>query len=805
VHIAHAGAKLRARQRCWWQVRVRDQAGVWSDWSAPANWTMGLLEAGDWHARWIGTGESLPVTEPPQVCPNTLPDPWLRRAFTLEVAPVRATAFVASIGFHELYVNGTRVGDAVLVPNVTDHSKRARYVAYEIGHVLGQFEVDLPQGRTLRIVTDESWSTHPSPSRLLGSWHFRDFGGEHYDAGRELPGWAEPGGSEAGWHPAVTFSPQLTISADQAEPNVLAEEVHPVAVERAGDGYRFDFGRNFAGWVELAIAGQPGDRIELQTSERANQAMCYGQRSTYVVGPTGRGVFRHRFNYAAGRWLQVQGLRQTPVLNDLRGWVVRPAFARASGFECASPRLNAIRATALWTLENLTLGGYIVDCPHRERMGYGGDAYATTTTGLGAYRLGAFFTKWAEDWRDVQDSRPSWGINVPAGEPGSGGREAGNFPYTAPTHWGGGGPAWSGYGVCLPWEIYRHYGDEEIVRRSLPMVERWLAFLETKTAGGLLVRYGGNWDFLGDWMWPGTDGTSTNGDTPAALCFNNCFWIHNLQLGSAMARIAGRHDLAAAWSRRADEVRQAVHARFFNAADASYVDGSQASLAMVLLAAVPPPKLRPAVWQRLEREIREVRGGHIHAGITGGSFLFQVLMTAGRDDLICLMVDRDDPPGWGAMLQRGATTFWESWEENPDSRLHSSFLFVGAWFVHGVLGIQPHPEHPGFQHFVIRPGVTDHPSLTWARGHYDSIHGRIAVAWRQEGGVFHLEAQVPPNTRARLELPAARVEDVTEEGRPAAQCDGVLSAATGTERVVLQLASGTYRFACEYRLAAASR
>ncbi len=39
------------------------------------------------------------------------------------------------------------------------------------------------------------------------------------------------------------------------------------------------------------------------------------------------------------------------------------------------------------------------------------NANATTTTALNHYQLGAFFSKWAEDWRDVQDS-PAWAVRL---------------------------------------------------------------------------------------------------------------------------------------------------------------------------------------------------------------------------------------------------------------------------------------------------------------------------------------------------------------------------------------------------------
>src|SRR5207302_1509169 len=112
----------------------------------------------------------------------------------------------------------------------------------------------------------------------------------------------------------------------------------------------------------------------------------------------------------------------------------------------------------MWTFENVSLGNYVVDCPQRERRGYG-DGFVATRMAFDNYRVGAFMTKWAEDWRDVQ------GLD-------------GNVAYTAPTYLGGGGPAWSGFCVSLPWEIYREYGDRRVLEQGFPVMQRWLAFLE---------------------------------------------------------------------------------------------------------------------------------------------------------------------------------------------------------------------------------------------------------------------------------------------------------------------------------------
>ncbi len=70
VEVKYAGHPLRSNTQCFWRVRVWDQAGRPSAWSAPAFWTMGILSPSEWKAKWIQA--SAPVV------------PW--RDFTLEAS-----------------------------------------------------------------------------------------------------------------------------------------------------------------------------------------------------------------------------------------------------------------------------------------------------------------------------------------------------------------------------------------------------------------------------------------------------------------------------------------------------------------------------------------------------------------------------------------------------------------------------------------------------------------------------------------------------------------------------------------------
>jgi alpha-L-rhamnosidase len=880
VHVVYRGKQLTSRlggasrswagSQCHWKVRVKDEKGIFSQWSESARWTMGLLDrvrSGAESAKWIGTDEVFVRKSGRPPPDNTMPDPWLRKVFTLAAEPEQAFIYVASIGYHELYVNGKKVGDAILSPSVVNHRKRARYVTYEITDylkrgknviglwlgvswsifphyktddkpqsplVIAQADIELAGGKHVTVVTDQTWKTHPSPNTLLGIWDFMHFGGELYDANEEMPGWCDIGLDDSGWEPARVFSPNVVLSAEMVEPNRRIspasggqEEIRPVAIEKVSDNtYRVDMGVNFTGWLEMDISGKPGQQIEFKFSEDQRQAMTHRLHSKYIIGPAGKGTFRNRFNYFTGRWIQIEGLAYKPALKDVRGYLVRTDYRRAGWFECSnsSPRdklLNDIYNTTLWTFENLSLGGYVVDCPHRERMGYGGDAHATTETALNNYSLGAFYTKWSQDWRDVQGADTIWGVGPKPKEKESATQgeadlaAGGNLPYTAPTYWGGGGPAWSGYCVTLPWEVYRRYGDVRILEKNLPTIRRWLAFLETKAKDNMLVRWGGEWDFLGDWLWPGAEGV--NGDTRETLFFNNCYWIYNLQTAAKIADVLGEDELASKYRSRAEQVRRAVHKEFYDPEEKGYVNNFQAYLAIALLVGLPPEELQPAVWKRFEDEILVHREGHFWGGITGGYFIVKTLLEFDRQDLMYEMATKQDYPGWGDMLRRGATTFWESWDRRG-SLLHSSYLHIGTWFIEGLAGIKADPNCPGFRRFLIKPGIISEgfrkreamrlgapdKSLKWVNGSYESLYGRIVSNWRispaagGQGEKFHIEVAVPPNTSATLYLPTDDVESVKENGMPLAKASGIKFVRSGDRLVVLCLEPGHYMFETRY-------
>jgi pimeloyl-ACP methyl ester carboxylesterase len=167
-------------------------------------------------------------------------------------------------------------------------------------------------------------------------------------------------------------------------------------------------------------------------------------------------------------------------------------------------------------------------------------------------------------------------------------------------------------------------------------------------------------------------------------------------------------------------------------------------------------------------------------------------------DVAYKIVNQKTFPGWGYMLESGATTFWEDWNfsDNTYSHNHSMFGSVSAWFYSALAGIQPAPDAKGFDKIIIKPQITG--DLTWVKGSYNSIHGQIISDWQLAEGTLNMDVTIPVNTTATVFVPARDAMSVTEGGKPADQADGVTFLRMEKETAVYRVNSGSYTFTTKF-------
>jgi alpha-L-rhamnosidase len=801
VNVRLGGLDLESAGTYYWKVRVKDASGVTSAYSEPAHFETGILAPGEWEAEWIHA----PGMEK-GACP------WFRKTFELEDIPAGARAFVGSVGYHELYVNGERAGDAVLTPSVSDLRKRALYHSYDITPYLklgkNAVVIWLAPGWTgfrdfnpqvefrrdkkscciaqiyldgeVKVCTDPAWRCAPSDTWHLGRWQNSDFGGDSVNAMLTPPGWGLPEFDDSPWKQAVRHDPQLILSPDFIEPNRMVKSIPAREIIALSPGkYQVVMDKLYTGWIEVSLRGEPGQKVTLSASAHREKEVEFNQRNVYVIGPEGAGKFRNRFSYHEIAYVTVEGLEKRPETEDITGYQVTNDRRVTGGFDCSDTLIRLIYEITRYNYENLSTGGMTVDCPHRERLGYGGDGHGSLEIALDAYASHPFFSKWAQDWMDNQDGN-------------------GRINHTAPTLGGGGGPAWSGFIITMPWEVYQSTGDLRFLASTYPAAERWLAYMARQVGeGGLLGipspgdwKYAGGkrWLFLGDWATPHG---SEESDTPEAALFNNCYYVYVLKLAANMAALLGKPAEARSFREQADLVTRAINETFLDPASATYLDTRQTHCVMPLIAGVVPPGYTGTVEANLEREIRVNRQGHFDTGIHGTYYLVKYLTELGRSDLIRTMASQPGYPGYEFFISRGYVTWPEYWHE-CNSIMHGCLNGIGGWFQRGLAGIRPDPASPGYGNTLIKPAVID--GLEWVAAYHDSPYGRIVCDWKKAVGNLEVRIRVPANASATVYLPGVEAAAVREGDRPLKQAEGVEFLGLKDACAVCRIGSGEYNF-----------
>ncbi len=264
-----------------------------------------------------------------------------------------------------------------------------------------------------------------------------------------------------------------------------------------------------------------------------------------------------------------------------------------------------------------------------------------------------------------------------------------------------------------------------------------------------------------------------------------------MELLTQMAAALDKPDDVARYNRRLAEIRPIVHAAYYNTAKQLYVIDEQAYYIMPLMTGVVPEAERAAILKNLEKNILVKNKGHLDTGMLGTYFMMETLRELERNDLVFTMFNQKTHPGWGYMLEQGATTLWEQWNGHW-SRIHSCFTSPDNWLYQGPAGIQADPAAPGFKKVIIKPAIVG--DLTWVKAHHDSMFGRITSNWKREDGMLTMEVGIPGNTVATVHIPTKKPDGVQLDGKPVEKSADVKVLRREANALILEVGGGNYRF-----------
>ena len=837
VNNTYQGKPLESAKQYFWKVKVWDKNGNATKWSEPANFSMGLLKQKDWKGNWI-LKSNQKKTDYNWYRKNFQLDENPTSAFVFVGSFGYHELYVNGEKITENVMNPVSSYMKKRIPyltyNIADKLKKGDNVI-AIWHAAGwsrwrrirefrnipyvfKAQAEIKVGKEkITLKTDTTWKTKKSHSEYYGDWDILRFGGETIDDRKKEDNWNTTEYDDSNWMNASVYDHNTLnakisegnnisfalnsrknrevravyqpikskLSAQIVEPQVKFKELKPKSITYNKDGSCLvDMGENYTGFFEIELYnGKESDAVYFEISDQLGQTSSWNQKSKYIFGKSGKGKFQNRFNVAAGRWITIHGLKYQPKVNDIKGYVVTNNRKQISSFSSSNQQLNKIYQVNLNTYLANTMDGILVDCPHRERRGWGEVTVAAMYgDALPNFESGAYMDQYLQYTRDAQfpDGRTRAVINEE------------DRPFLM----------WKANNPLTVWETYRMLGDKKVLEDNYESMQKWMNWIfensDYKTGGAIKAGEQGLRQFpgLGDWCTPrGNFWTSSN--SPEALHFNNCLYAFMLDNAAKIAEVLGKTVDVKTYKDRLKVQREATHKLSYNPETGKYVKGYQVDQAFALLSGVTPASEKEKVEAQLVNNVL-YNFPYYDTGSSGQALYTRYFTEYGeRMDLIYELLQDKHHPSYGYFLEQGKTVWPERWSAVGNSQIHTCYTGIGGYFIKGFGGIRPNPEQLGMQNMVIKPAPVG--DLTFANTSYTSMYGDVVVNWKKEGkgATFHLE--IPINTTAKVYLPALKKEAITENGIALENINEIefvgleKSAAVGNY-FILNVASGVYNF-----------
>lgn len=711
--------------------------------------------------------------------------------------------------------------------------------------LLAKLVITYADGKEEVIVTDpQTWAYYNDGPIVYGSF----FQGEVYDARKEaaVKGWSTSGFNDSAWKkatavdlqyisrdkinkdwgmPAVDDYSQMSLIGQFGKNAKKIKELTAQSVEEVRPGvFVYDMGQNMVGVPHIALSGQvPGQQITLRYAEvkypdlpeyKDNVGMIMLEniraalaQDTYITRG-GNEVIQPRFTFHGYRFLEITGIEKALPLNAVKGEVISSIHELASTYQTSNPKVNK-----LW--ENITWSTYAnflsipTDCPQRnERLGWSGDISVFSRTATYLANVPQFLRRHMLAMRDVQ-------------------REDGRFADVSPLGGGFGGILWGSAGITTAWESYQQYNDTRMLAEHYDAMKSYIRYLLDKNIDketNLLVQENpGAWGNLGDWL--GLE----DGKNDKTLLWE-AYFIYDLELMGKIAALLNKKEDQAFYGNLMQERRALFNKTYIDPATSKTIHSGfniengkgrpvdiQTSyvlpLAFNLLLEDNKAKFTQNLIETITREnIADNKAVcppySLMTGFIGTAWINKALSDNNRSDIAYKLLQQTTYPSWLYSVEQGATTIWErlnsythtdgfGGNNSMNSFNHYSFGAIGAWMYNHSLGIERDENSPGFKHFLLKPEPDPTGEMTYAKGHYDSMYGRIESNWEIKDGKHHYHFVVPANTSATLYLLAPAIERVKESDQPLSQSKEIKHQGSKNGKIILELQSGHYHFVVE--------
>ncbi|KAF4981577.1 hypothetical protein FZEAL_2643 [Fusarium zealandicum] len=787
---------ISSRQRYEIRVKARGKGQHESTaWSDPAILEAGLLSRSDWSSKLISAPWSEEETDKPQ------PEDLFRKEFKIESKIKSARLYITAHGVYEAELNGKRVGEYFLAPGWNCYDAQLNYQTYDITELLSseqnclgvrvaegwyrgrigfegghrnhwgsrtalwaQLEVNLQDGSTYTVGTDDTWTVTQGPIKLA-----EIYDGERYDATAEIPGWSTSGVASGEWKPVDVLPPiaeSVDLNAGFSEPVRRVEIVKPVEPITTPSGKTIlDFGQNLVGYIRIkSIKGSRGHSVTLSHAEVLENGElgirplreCKAQDVYTLKGDDGGETYEPRFTFHGFRYAQVDNWPSTAgdVMETLEAVVCNTDMEEKGTFACSDDKINRLFSNVRWSMKGNFLS-IPSDCPQRdERLGWTGDLALFAPTANFIYGCHSTLRDWLKDvWHDQK-------------------KNGGTPPFVTPNilngtgfFWGKPWPCaiWHDVAVLAPWASWEETADPVILSQQYESMEAWLKNIPKNKSGSTHL-----WDFdlfqLGDWLDPDAPPDMPQKATTDPLLVANAFLIQSLDITARISEILGKTEDASRYKSEAASARAEFAAEYVTP-NGRLTSDTQTAYCLAICFNLLESHQVARAGDRLAGVVRR-NNFRVGTGFAGTPYVCEALTRTGHSDVAYSMLLNESCPSWLYPITVGATTMWERWDSMlPDGTInpgdmtsfnHYAYGAVAMFMVERLAGLQQ--LEPGWKKARVQPEIGG--EFTWATAQHLTPYGIVSSSWTlkedsSEKGAFILKVDVvvPPTTTMEVVLP----------------------------------------------------
>jgi alpha-L-rhamnosidase len=332
------------------------------------------------------------------------------------------------------------------------------------------------------------------------------------------------------------------------------------------------------------------------------------------------------------------------------------------------------------------------------------------------------------------------------------------------------GISWESAFLITQYFVYLYYNDTNLIRELYDQDIKWMEKAARIHPGGLVEE--------------GLSDHESLEPVPVGLT-GTCHYLQCARIMKTFAAVMNDKTREKQYGELADKLRDIVKKLYWDQAVRGKIN-RQTLFSTLLYHEIVPEKEIAAATDSLLNAVKSGPSGHLTTGIFGTLYALESLSSKASPGSVFKIVNSTSFPGWGHMIDKGATTIWETWKEsdNTYSNCHPMFGSVTGWFYRWLGGIRPDPAFPGFREFTLAPSVPE--GLEFVNCTYQSPYGRIVSNWKKEEGSIRYTMVIPTGSRAHVVLPLHSYQQIKlEKGddpapvKPAGLESGMFSLAEG--------------------------